>query len=172
MPLSFGGQTAMLLIQMIDFVTRALTMVSAAIIGVLAFLVSFDAITRALRVPTIWVFDVSLYLLIAVGFLGSAYALRSGSHFRMVIFVDMMGPHGRRWMDRIAYFATFTFAVMMTWLTAGYVLDNYNAGFTSGTILDAPLWIPQSVMPVGALVLALEALSSLIRDDYPDVIEG
>lgn len=161
-----------MLLQMMDFATRALTVISAVIIGVLAFLVSFDAITRTLRVPTIWVFDVSLYLLIAAGFLGSAYALRSGSHFRMVIFVDMLGPGGRRWADRVAYFATFAFAVMMTWLTAGYVLDNYNAGYTSGTILDAPLWIPQSVMPIGAFVLALEALSSLIRDDYPSVVEG
>jgi len=161
-----------MLLQMIDFATRTLTVISAAIIGVLAFLVSFDAITRTLRVPSIWVFDVSLYLLIAAGFLGSAYALRSGSHFRMVIFADMLGPAGRRWADRIAYFATFAFAVMMTWLTAGYVLDNYNAGYTSGTILDAPLWIPQSVMPIGAFVLALEALSSLIRDDYPSVVEG
>jgi TRAP-type C4-dicarboxylate transport system permease small subunit len=161
-----------MLLQMIDFATRALTVISAAIIGVLAFLVSFDAITRTLRVPTIWVFDVSLYLLIAAGFLGSAYALRSGSHFRMVIFVDMAGPNGRRWADRIAYLATFAFAVMMTWLTAGYALDNYNSGFTSGTILDAPLWIPQSVMPIGALVLALEALGMLIRDDYPSVVEG
>jgi TRAP-type C4-dicarboxylate transport system permease small subunit len=161
-----------MLLQMIDFATRTLTVISAAIIGVLAFLVSFDAITRTLRVPSIWVFDVSLYLLIAAGFLGSAYALRSGSHFRMVIFADMLGPVGRRWADRIAYFATFAFAVMMTWLTAGYVLDNYNAGYTSGTILDAPLWIPQSVMPIGAFVLALEALSSLIRDDYPSVVEG
>ena len=117
-----------MLLQMIDFATRTLTVISAAIIGVLAFLVSFDAITRTLRVPTIWVFDVSLYLLIAAGFLGSAYALRSGSHFRMVIFADMLGSGGRRWADRIAYFATFAFAVMMTWLTAGYVLDNYNAG--------------------------------------------
>ncbi|EKS31003.1 TRAP transporter small permease subunit [Afipia felis] len=161
-----------MLLQMIDFATRTLTVISAAIIGVLAFLVSFDAITRTLRIPSIWVFDVSLYLLIAAGFLGSAYALRSGSHFRMVIFADMLGPAGRRWADRIAYFATFAFAVMMTWLTAGYVLDNYNAGYTSGTILDAPLWIPQSVMPIGAFVLALEALSSLIRDDYPSVVEG
>lgn len=156
----------------IDTATRILTTVSAAIIGLLAFLVSFDAITRTLRVPTVWVFDVSLYLLIAAGFLGSAYALRSGSHFRMVIFADMLGPKVRRWADRITYLATFAFAVMMAWLTAGYVLDNYNAGFTSGTILDAPLWIPQSVMPIGAIVLALEALGTLIRDEYPDVVEG
>lgn len=161
-----------MLLHLIGLATRTLTVVSAAMIGVLAFLVSFDAITRTLRVPTVWVFDVSLYILIAAGFLGSAYALRSGSHFRMVIFADMIGTNGRRWADRVAYFATFAFAVMMTWLTAGYVLDNYNAGFTSGTILDAPLWIPQSVMPIGALVLALEALSALIRDEYPDVVEG
>lgn len=161
-----------MLLRMVDFATRALMSISAVIIGALAFLVSFDAVTRTLRVPSVWIFDVSLYLLIAAGFLGSAYALRSGSHFRMVMFVDMMGSDCRRWADRVAYFVTFAFAVMMTWLTAGYVLDNYNGGFTSGTILDAPLWIPQSVMPVGALVLALEALNSLIRDTYPDVIEG
>lgn len=159
-------------IRFLDLVTRITTIVSAAIIGLLALPVAYDALTRSLRVPTIWVFDVSLYLLIAAGFLGNAYALSTGSHFRMVMLADMLGPRGRRWADRLAYAVTFAFAVMTVWLTTGYVLDNYNAGFTSGTILDAPLWIPQSAMPIGAAALACEALRSLLRDDYPGVVEG
>lgn len=159
-------------IRFIDYATRLMTIISASIVGLLAFPVAYDAITRTLRTPAIWVFDVSLYLLIACGFLGSAYALRAGSHFRMVMFVDMGGPRVRKWADRLAYAATFVFAVIMVWLTAEYALDNYNAGFRSGTILNAPLWIPQSVMPIGAAVLALEALRSLLLDDYAEVTEG
>ena len=158
-------------IRLLELVTRITTIVSAAIIGLLAFPVAFDAISRSLRMPTIWVFDVSLYLLIAAGFLGSAYALSAGSHFRMVIFVDMGGRHVRKWVDRLVYAVTFAFAVMMTWLTAGYAFNNYAAGFTSGTMLDAPLWIPQATMPIGAAALALEALRSLILDDFADVTE-
>lgn len=161
-----------MLIRMLELVTRVTTYVSAAIVGLLAFPVAYDAITRSLRMPTIWVFDVSLYLLIAAGFLGSAYALSVGSHFRMVIFVDMAGPLARKWADRMVHAVVFAFAVMMLWLTAGYALDNYNAGFTSGTMLDAPLWIPQATMPIGAAALALEALRSLLCDDFADVTEG
>lgn len=162
----------MFFIRFIDHVTRVMTTVSALIVGLLAFPVAYDALTRSLRMPAIWVFDVSLYLLIACGFLGSAYALRAGSHFRMVMFADMCGPNVRKWADRLAYAATFVLAVIMLWLTAEYTLDNYNAGFRSGTILNAPLWIPQITMPIGAAALALEALRSLLLDDYAEVIEG
>lgn len=159
-------------IRLVDFCTRAMMTVSAAIVGLLAFPVAYDAVTRAMRMPAIWVFDVSLYLLIACGFLGSAYALRTGSHFRMVTCVDMAGPKARRWADRLAYASTLVFAVIMLWLTAGYTLENYEAGFHSGTILNAPLWIPQITMPIGAAALALEALRALVLDEYADVTEG
>jgi C4-dicarboxylate transporter DctQ subunit len=159
-------------VRLLEWVTRVTTVVSAAIVGLLAFPVAYDAITRSLRMPTIWVFDVSLYLLIATGFIGSAYALSTGSHFRMVVFVDMGGRRARKWADRISYATVFGFALMTLWLTAGYTLDNYNAGFTSGTMLNAPLWIPQATMPIGAAALALEALRGLIRDEYAEVTEG
>jgi TRAP-type C4-dicarboxylate transport system permease small subunit len=159
-------------IRLVDFCTRVMMTVSAAIVGLLAFPVAYDALTRAMRTPAIWVFDVTLYLLIACGFLGSAYALRTGSHFRMVTCVDLAGPNVRRWADRFAYAATLAFALIMLWLTAGYTLDNYETGFRSGTILNAPLWIPQITMPIGALVLALEALRALVLDEYADVTEG
>lgn len=159
-------------VRLLEWVTRVTTVVSAAIVGLLGFPVAYDAITRSLRMPTIWVFDVSLYLLIAAGFVGSAYALSTGSHFRMVVFVDMGGKRMRKWADRISYATVFGFALMTLWLTARYTLDNYNAGFTSGTMFNAPLWIPQATMPIGAAALALEALRALILDEYADVTEG
>lgn len=158
--------------RLVDYSTRVMMTLSAAIVGLLAFPVAYDALTRTLKMPAIWVFDVSLYLLIACGFLGSAYSLRTGSHFRMVTFVDMGGAGTRRWADRLAYAATLVFALIMLWLTASYVLENYQSGFRSGTILNAPLWIPQITMPIGALTLALEALRALLRDEYADVTEG
>jgi TRAP-type C4-dicarboxylate transport system permease small subunit len=159
-------------IRIVDFSTRVMMTISAAIVGLLAFPVAYDALTRSLKMPAIWVFDVTLYLLIACGFLGSAYSLRTGSHFRMVTFVDMGGPQTRRWADRLAYLTTLIFALIMLWLTASYVLDNYETGYRSGTILNAPLWIPQIAMPIGALALALEALRALLLDEYADVTEG
>lgn len=156
----------------LDIAARVFTAASATIVAVLALPVAYDAISRSLRHPSIWVFDVSLYLMIAAAFLGNAYALRSGSHFRMMMAVDMAGPRVRHWADRVTFLVTFLFAVAMTWLSAGYVAENYELGFTSGTLFDAPLWIPQLAMPLGGLSLAIEALRRLILDDYPDVLEG
>ncbi len=160
-----------MIVRILDLAGRGFTLASAAIIGVLALPVAYDAISRSLRMPSTWVFDVSLYLMIAGGFLGNAYALRTGSHFRMVMFVDLAGAGARRWADRVAYAVTFLFACGTVWLTSGYVADNYAMGFGSGTLLNAPLWIPQLAMPLGAMALAIEALRQLILDDYPDVAE-
>jgi len=158
--------------RLLDIIARVLTMASAAIVAILAVPVAYDAISRSLRHPSVWVFDVSLYLMIAAAFLGNAYALRCGSHFRMMMFVDMAGPKLRHWADRIAFLVTFLFALAMVWLSAGYVAENYELGFTSGTLFDAPLWIPQLAMPLGGLSLAAEALRRLVLDDFPDVLEG
>lgn len=158
--------------RILDGATRVFTLASATIVAALAIPVAYDAISRSLRHPSIWVFDVSLYLMIAAAFLGNAYALRTGSHFRMLMFVDMAGPSVRRWADRISFAVTLAFGLAMTWLSASYVAENYEMGYTSGTLFDAPLWIPQLAMPLGGLSLALEALRCLLRDDYPDVLEG
>ncbi|MCS0501553.1 TRAP transporter small permease subunit [Ancylobacter mangrovi] len=158
--------------RLLDIVARVLTTASATIVAILAVPVAYDAISRSLRHPSVWVFDVSLYLMIAAAFLGNAYALRCGSHFRMMMFVDMAGPKVRHWADRFAFLVTFLFALAMAWLSAGYVAENYEMGFTSGTLFDAPLWIAQLAMPLGGLSLAVEALRRLLLDDYPDVLEG
>jgi len=156
----------------LDTAARGFTLVSAAIIAILPIPVAYDAVSRSLRHPSTWVFDVSLYLMIAAAFLGNAYALRSGSHFRMMMVVDAAGPRVRHWADRLTFLVTFLFAIAMTWLSARYVAENYQAGFTSGTLFDAPLWIPQLAIPLGGLSLAVEALRRLILDEYPTVLEG
>lgn len=161
-----------MIVRFLDIAARLFTLASAAIIALLALPVAYDAISRTLRAPSVWVFDVSLYLMIAAGFLGNAYALRTGSHFRMVMFVDLAGARTRRWADRLTYLVTLLFAGATAWLTAGYVHENYVMGFGSGTLLNAPLWLPQLAMPLGAVALAIEALRCLLLDSYPDVAEG
>lgn len=158
--------------RVLDVFARGFTAVSAVIFAILPLPVAYDAVSRSLRHPSTWVFDVSLYLMIGAAFLGNAYALRSGSHFRMMMVVDVAGARVRHWADRLTFFVTFLFAVAMTWLSAGYVAENYQLGFTSGTLFDAPLWIPQLAMPLGGMSLAVEALRRLVLDDYPNVLEG
>ncbi len=146
------------------------TVASAAIVGLLALPVAYDAVARALRSPTIWIFDTTIYLLIAAAFIGNAYALRTGAHFRMMLLYQLF-PSWRRFGDRLAYTATALFAGIVTALSAQHVYAHFMNGMGSGTILNMPLWIPQLAIPLGAAGLTLEALRILVTGDYPETEE-
>jgi len=160
-----------MVVRLLDAVSRVFTFASITIFAALAIPVSYDAVSRSLKAPSIWVFDVSLYLLIAAAFLGNALALRSGAHFRMV-FLFKLFPAWRRFGDRLAFGATALFAAATLWLTIRYVQESWDYDLHSGTILNAPLWLPQLAMPLGALALLLEACRILLTGEYPDVTEG
>jgi TRAP-type mannitol/chloroaromatic compound transport system permease small subunit len=49
---------------------------------------------------------------------------------------------------------------VLIWQLSRYVLQSWHSGDVAPTLLATPLWIPQSLMPIGAVVVTISLLRS------------
>lgn len=145
----------------------AMSYVAIAIVTFLMLPIAYDVTARTSGHPTYWGFDVTMYLLITGSFLATAWALKHGNHFRVITVLHFF-PRAKRAMDRFAYAMTLLFGIvvviggsMMSW-------ESFANDIRAASILDIQLYIPQLTIPLGGLVLCLQALATLIRDEFPE----
>lgn len=151
----------------LEAIGRALAWFGIAIIGILPFPIAYDAVARSMGNPTIWVFEVSLYGLIAAGFLTNAMALATGSHFRITL-VGHLFPRAKPWLDFFALLVTLIFSFILIYASAQFVLYSWDFGIRSNSLLSVPQFIPQLALPIGGAALALQTVVQLLRGRMPD----
>lgn len=151
----------------LEAIGRALAWIGVVIIAVLAFPIAYDAIARSMGHPTIWVFEVSLYALIAAGFLTNALALATGSHFRITLLGHLY-PRAKPWLDAVALFVTLIFSLVLIYASARFVQYSWAFGIRSNSLLSTPQFLPQLAIPIGGLALALQTVAQMLRGRMPE----
>ena len=102
------------------------------------------------------------YFMAAASFLAFANALNRGSHIRVSILINAVGPGMRRMLE-LWCFAIGT-AVMWYFVYYGWRFVNFSIMINdiSQGQDRTPLWIPQSFMLFGAVIMAIALTDHLI----------
>lgn len=103
------------------------------------------------------------YFLAAATFFALAYTFKEGSHIRVSLVVQHLPQGLRRWVE--------VWCCGVATLLAGYFMlqmislvhDSYRFNDVSGGLIAVPLWIPQSAMVVGLVILTLALLDETLR---------
>ncbi|MFZ5781980.1 MAG: TRAP transporter small permease subunit [Pseudomonadota bacterium] len=106
--------------------------------------------------------EVAGYMLVAVLFLGITTSFRSGSLLRVEFVINRLPPRAQLWLDAVFDLIGFGFVAILDHALINFVLSTFERGMRAPTLLGTPLYIPQSVMPVGATLLAVALLASTI----------
>ena len=129
-----------------------------AIICLLAMLVSvnIEVIGRSFfGQATIWVTEVSTYLVIAITFLGAAFVVGRDANVRVDMVVNTLPknllPQIMRGQSWLAAFVT----LIVLWKATEFWFESYDSSTRSWSLLNTPLWIPQSSVVVGMAALCL-----------------
>lgn len=101
------------------------------------------------------------YFMAASSFLAFAYALNKGAHIRVSLFITALGRHrfwGELWCLVIASAAA---SYLAFYAVKGVQISLQFNDISQGQ--DAtPLWIPQSVVAFGAILLAISFIDNLV----------
>lgn len=107
--------------------------------------------------------DFTGWFLAASSFLALAYTLRAGSHIRVELLIQGARPPLRRFIElwccglglaASGYFAYW--AASLTW-------ESWSFGDVSFGMVAMPLWIPQSGMTLGLIVLTVSFADEVVR---------
>jgi TRAP-type C4-dicarboxylate transport system permease small subunit len=138
--------------------------------GLLAgfFLVAIAALTAAQILGRLLGFaaysydDFAGFSLCASSFLGLAYTLHANEHIRMTLVLHHTRAAPRRALE-IVCLAVATFLVgLFAWFTCDMTLTSYQLGDVSQGLVPVPLWIPQTGMALGLVVLAIAFVDDLV----------
>ncbi len=137
-------------------------LISTLVIWLLAVTVTYDVVLRFFGIPTLWAAEVSIYLMIAMAFIGAGSTQGVDGHFRVTFIRDMCSPRVRAGLDVLSLLLSLAFAVLFTagvWRLTSF---SWMLDLRTSTILEIPLWILQGLMLLGGVLLALAISRDLI----------
>jgi TRAP-type C4-dicarboxylate transport system permease small subunit len=107
--------------------------------------------------------EYSAYLFVGCTFLGFVYSFRQGHFLRVSILVDRLPAKIRSILHLIAAFLGFGISAVVTYEVAMLTLVSISFNSVSIQPSATPLWLPQTLMPLGMGALALLFLNEGIQ---------
>jgi TRAP-type C4-dicarboxylate transport system permease small subunit len=147
---------------LILFLSRMGLIAAGAITSLITAGILYDMFMRFFfAAPTVWSVELTSYGVVWIPCLAAAGLLARQEHVQISLLVDRLSPRARQVMSVIVA-ATIALSAA-TFLVTGllWVSDTYSVGEVSDTMLEIPLVWVRVALPVGMLLLLLEALRQL-----------
>jgi len=110
---------------------------------------------------TIWVTEVSTYLIVAITFLGAAYVASKKAHVSVDLIPTRLHPALRKPVMQATNWLAVFVCIIVLWKTTLFLFESFQAASRSWSLLNTPLWMPQSTICIGMLFLILVLISEL-----------
>lgn len=152
-----------ILINSIEYVNKVFVYVSAVLMGLLSLIVFYEVCARYIfSSPTIWVNEISTYILQFVVFFSMGYLLIKDGHLKVTFFVDRLKGRASRVLRIVNNLLVIPYASIL--LIYGWVVTSsaYTRASVSPTLLEVPMWIPNSFIFLGGSLLILGAICSIL----------
>lgn len=110
--------------------------------------------------------EIAAYLLVGATFLSLAYTFTHHAHIRVTLLIGRLPPALRVWFEAACLAISLALSGLLVWQLIGLVQESLNYGDVSSGLMAIPLWIPQSVLVSGIVLLCLalaEALLATLR---------
>ena len=146
-----------------DRVTLALRYLCMFILGIMLFLGTIDVMGRYLfNRPVQGTYEIFGVFLPCIVLLGLAYAQAERAHVSITMVVERLPLPVQRAFNILTTLIAMVMTVLIGWFGFELSLRFLNSGKLIDTIM-VPKWIPQLVVPLGALALFLVLLVQLIE---------
>lgn len=106
--------------------------------------------------------DFTGFFLAAASFLALAHTLRQGGHIRVTLFISHLQGSSRQILEIWCLILASTVTLYFSWYTFALVHESFTYNDLSPGMVAVPLWVPQSAMLLGLVVLAIALVDELI----------
>jgi TRAP-type C4-dicarboxylate transport system permease small subunit len=138
--------------------------VSAVILALMTLLILLEILLwNTVEKTTLIADEYSAYGLAAIIFLGAGYCLKEKGHIRITLVLGLLPPAAARWITCLATAVTTVFMGYLWWRLFKMVLSTMRYQTTSGTLTNTPLWIPQTLMLLGAACFMIQFVGTTVK---------
>ena len=145
-----------------DKVTTSLRYLCMSILGVMLFLGTADVLGRYLfNSPVFGTYEIFGVFLPCIVLLGLAYTQAEHAHVSITMVIELLPPLLQRVLNIMTTIIAMVITILIGWFGFSLSMRFWHSGKLIDTI-HVPKWIPQLVVPLGALALFLVLLVQLI----------
>jgi len=152
------------LIKFSDGLSDVMAKVSAVLLGLMTVLILLEIfLWNTFQKTTLIADEYSAYGLAAIIFLGAGYCLKEKGHIRITLIMGVLPKTIASITAFIATVITTSFMGYVWWYLFKMTSATYRYGSTSGTLTNTPLWIPQTVMLIGAACFFIQLAGTVFK---------
>lgn len=114
--------------------------------------------------------DFTGFFLAAASFLALAYTIRQGAHIRVTLFISHVPAGAARLIEYWCVAVGAMISIYFSYYTAVLVWESYHFNDLSPGMIAVPLWIPQTAMFTGLVILSIALIDEfigLVRGNTP-----
>ncbi|MBS0520053.1 MAG: TRAP transporter small permease [Proteobacteria bacterium] len=104
------------------------------------------------------------YLLVGVSFFSLALCQSRGAFHRVEMVQMRLGPMGKAVSALIFDVLSFAYVALTDWYFVQFVMSSHKREAVASTPLATPLWIPETVMVIGATMLLIVLAKAIVSD--------
>lgn len=125
-------------------------------------LIGAEAIARNVFATSLQITDeIGGYLLVAMTFLSMSVAEAHGAFHRVELVQARLGQSARLVSQIIFDLMSLVASAFITWQLARLVMNSWRSEDVAPTPLQTPLWMPQTTMAIGMLLLCLALIRTI-----------
>ena len=147
----------------LDWLYRSCGVLAALCLAAIVLLILAQIIGRLLGFIVPSADDFAGYCMGASTFLAMAYTLRAGGHIRVTMVISHLPKSVARWLEVFCTGLGTVLTGYFAWFMIQMVRESYAFNEVSQGHLAIPLWIPQTTLAVGLVVLCLAFTEELWR---------
>lgn len=139
------------IIKRTEWLSDWMARISAILLGLMTLLILVEIFLWNVFTKTTLIADeYCAYGLAAIIFLGAGYCLKEKGHIRITLVLSFLPERLSRVITFAATVLTTVFMGYLWWYLFKMVRGAFRYESTSGTLTNTPLWIPQTIMLIGA----------------------
>ncbi|MDL2226215.1 TRAP transporter small permease subunit [Deltaproteobacteria bacterium OttesenSCG-928-M10] len=154
-------------IRIIDTLSEWIGRAASMLIPVMVIILLFEVIARyAFNRPTLWGYDMAIFMYGYCGILGGMHALKHKKHIIVDVVFNMFKPRTKSIMNVFTGLLFFFFIIVFVKYTWDMAMIAWAGSHRTSTAWGGPVAHYRLLLPVGATLLGLQGLANWFRDLY------
>lgn len=138
-------------------------------IAAMSCTIVLEVILRTFFASTLYLTEeYSGYMVLAIFALGVAYAREKNALLSVDFLIKRFSVPVRKKVDFAYGLISLAFCIVLNWYVIQLLLKSIERDLMAPTVFRTPLWIPQTLLPIGVTLLCLVMLRKLFRPDPID----
>jgi C4-dicarboxylate transporter, DctQ subunit len=156
----------MKIVKMITFIIGEILKVAGIIAGILIFLIAamvlISVAGRNIMLPIHWVEPFSVYFFIAASYISAAFAMYNAEHIKIDILTNQFSSKTNKVIEIFLMTGSLVFFIFLTKHSWVMMHSSFVKHAKDLSIIQVPIWIPQSSLVIGSVLLCLAIIRHVL----------